>query len=202
MSRTQEGWRQLEAVPGGWQALCVGSVEGDALVHDLQGAFQNKGWCVGEMAFLPLKERQIIDDAAISGLRARTRVNWSVRTLRDYMKTSAGQFSLEINHERETAHFDLLSSLDLLPEPDEGREAWYLRLYKHEKDNGVRVEDMVQTALDIGRRERGEQEREREYVKPIFVLGELITAEGLDAQDLTAEERLQRANVDDLDDDE
>lgn len=202
ISQTQEGWAQLEEIPGGWQALCFGSVEGNALVHDLEGSFHNAGWCLGDSRFLPTKEQQSLHEAAIAGARSRTRVNWSLRTLRDYMKTSASQQQLEINLERDQAHFELLSSLDLLPEADELRQDWYIRLFKYEKANGVALEDMVSTMLEIRRRERGDGAAgEQEYVKPIFVSGELVTAEGLDLQDVTAEDKLRAANVDDLDED-
>ena len=200
MSHTKEGWEQLEGIPGAWQSLCQGSMVGNSLVHDLEGDFANKGWCIGDMKYPPIKEKQQLLNAAIEGARARTRVNWSVRTLRDYMKTSSGQFALAINLEYDEAHFEILSSLDLLPVPGELREDWYIRLFKYEKSNEVRVEDMVRALLEIRKRELSSQNQDAEQVKPIFVAGELVTAESLELQDLSAEDAVRGYNADDLED--
>lgn len=43
ISRTSEGWKQISAVPAGWQSISQGTVQGDALVHDLPGTFNNPG---------------------------------------------------------------------------------------------------------------------------------------------------------------
>ena len=200
MSQTKEGWEQLGGIPGAWQSLCQGTVIGNSLVHDLQGDFSNPGWCIGEMKFPPLKEKQKLLDASIEGTRARTRVNWSVRTLKDFMKTTSAQFALAINLEYDEAQFEVLSSLDLLPVPGEQQEDWYIRLFKYEKTNEVRIDDMVKALLEIRRRELSSVSQELDDVKPIFVAGERITAESLELQDLSAEDAVRGYNADELDD--
>jgi hypothetical protein len=43
ISKTSVGWKQISAVHAGWQSITAGTIEGDALVHDLPGAFNNPG---------------------------------------------------------------------------------------------------------------------------------------------------------------
>lgn len=43
ISRTSVGWKQISEVDAGWQSITQGTVHGDALVHDLPGAFKNPG---------------------------------------------------------------------------------------------------------------------------------------------------------------
>lgn len=43
ISRTSEGWKQISAVHAGWQSIVAGTIQGDALVHDLPGEFNNPG---------------------------------------------------------------------------------------------------------------------------------------------------------------
>jgi hypothetical protein len=43
ISRTSEGWKQISAVNAGWQSIVAGTTQGDALVHNLPGAFNNPG---------------------------------------------------------------------------------------------------------------------------------------------------------------
>ena len=194
LSQTQQGAAQIEAVPGGWQTLGYGSELGNDLVHDLQGHFQNRGWSVGESGFVPVREEQALRDAAIAGARARSGVQWSQRTLAEYMKTDAGTQRLAINREYEAVQFEMLSSLDLLPAPREAREDWFIRLRRFEAEGGAQVDALVRAMLDIRRREAAGGPAEQAEPVPIFVRGERVTAETLDMQDVSAEDRLRGVN--------
>ena len=43
ISKTSEGWMQITAAHAGWQSICQGTMQGDALIHELPGAFRNPG---------------------------------------------------------------------------------------------------------------------------------------------------------------
>lgn len=43
ISKTSQGWQQISAVHAGWQSIVAGTIQGDALVHDLPGEFNNPG---------------------------------------------------------------------------------------------------------------------------------------------------------------
>ena len=191
LTATREGWTQMEGIPGAWQSLCQGTVNGNALVHDLKGDFANEGWCIGESPFLPFEQQQTIQQTAIEGARAPTRALWTQRTLAEFTNVSTGGFTLAVNQDIEAARFHLLSSLDLLPQINEQREDWYIRLYKYELANDVRIEEMVRTVLNIRSREvvleAGNSQQNGDMLhqaKPIYIAGKLVTAEGLEREDL------------------
>lgn len=52
LSRTSEGFRQIDSTRGGWQTVCQGTPLGDALLHRLPGALFNEGWCLGESSLI------------------------------------------------------------------------------------------------------------------------------------------------------
>jgi len=43
LSKTSEGWKQIQDTRGGWQTICQGTTLGNALLHDLKGSFHNPG---------------------------------------------------------------------------------------------------------------------------------------------------------------
>ena len=61
--------------------------------------------------------------------------------------------TLAINTEHHNVHFELLSTLDMLPRSGENRELWFQRVHAYEVENEVKIEDMVATVQEMRRRE-------------------------------------------------
>lgn len=115
----------------------------------------------------------------------------------------AGQ-TLAINTEHHTVYYELLCTLDMLPRPGEERELWFQRVHAYETENEVKIEDMVGTVQEMRRREAVHKKMAAkgiamsEYsdeilgtVKEVFVNGEKVTGEILQAADADVEETLQ-----------
>ena len=59
------------------------------------------------------------------------------------------------------AYFELLRTLDLLPKnPAEDRGEWFNRVAAYEKENEIRVEDMVRAILEMKKKDLKRQEEE------------------------------------------
>ncbi len=103
------------------------------------------------------------------------------------------------------AHFELLRTLDLLPKnPDEDRGVWFNRVASYEKENELRIEDMVKAVLDMKKKDEKRLEREElvrkgvlseddgslggEKVKPVYVNGQRITMQAMAENDAAADE--------------
>jgi hypothetical protein len=105
------------------------------------------------------------------------------------------------------AHFELLRTLDLLPKnPDEDRGVWFNRVAAYEKENELRIEDMVKAVLDMKKKDEKRMEREEmvrkgvlsedetggnlggEKVKPVYVNGQRITMQAMAENDAAADE--------------
>jgi hypothetical protein len=202
ISMTSEGWKQLESVRGGWQSITTGTLMGDALVHDLPGAFQNPGWTIGETPYLPMIERMKLDAAeeAKNSLQIAPKAAWTTHALREYMGLSMSGQTLAINTEYHELFFELLKTLDLLPFPGEDKEDWFIRTRGFEKENDVSLEDMVATVQEMRRREAIQKKMASQNlastggmdevfgsIKEIYVKGQQITTEYLEQndQDLT-----------------
>ena len=135
LSRTTEGWQQINETKGGWQSICQGTPLGDALIHDLPGPLQNPGWCIGETPHLPILDRmkQEAAKASQSCTQQAPKSAWTEHSLREYMGISMKEQKLAINKEYHQSYFELLQSLDLLPRPAEEREYFFIRLNDYEK---------------------------------------------------------------------
>jgi hypothetical protein len=114
----------------------------------------------------------------------------------------AGQ-TLEINTQHHTVHFELLCTLDMLPKPGEEREEWFKRVHAYEVENEVKIEEMVSTVQEMRRREAvhkkmeqkgialGENDEILGTVKEVYVNGQRITGDILQAADADVEEALE-----------
>ncbi len=168
-------------------------------MHDLPGDLNNPGWCIGETPHLPELEKQRAADqsAALNGTRAKTKLMWTTSTLREFMGLSMKGQTLAVNLERNDTHFELVQMLDLLPEPGEEKEIWFQRVKAYEKESDILLDDMVLTVMEMKRREakRLKELEENigggEYVKPLYVTGQKVTADFLVKNDKSAAEMFE-----------
>jgi hypothetical protein len=174
LSKTREGWQQISDTRGGWQSICQGTTQGDALMHDLPGAFQNPGWCIGETPHLPMVERYKLLAAKAAQTKARggPKAHWTVTSLREFMGMTMKATKLAINNERPEVHFELLQTLDLLPKPGEEKEKWFVRIGEYEKESEIRLEDMIDTVIEMKHKEQKQAKEaanataSQDYIKP------------------------------------
>lgn len=200
LSKTSEGWKQISETRGGWQTICQGSTTGNELVHDLPGEFNNPGWAIGETPHLPLVEREKLAAAqAMQDKRyAKPKAAWTSHSLREYMGITMKAQKLAINNEAHEIYFDLISTLDLLPFPDEQREQWFQRVAAYEKEMQIRLDEMSETVLAIKQKEAQdakaalmlEHDEDAEVVKPVYVMGNRITMDYLTKADRNVQEQL------------
>ena len=111
--------------------------------------------------------------------------------------------TLAINTEHHNVHFELLSTLDMLPRSGENRELWFQRVHAYEVENEVKIEDMVATVQEMRRREAVHKKMAMKgiamsdddeivgTVKDVHVNGEKITGDILQASDANVEEALE-----------
>ena len=200
LSQTSEGWKQISETRGGWQALCQGTTLGDALVHDLPGEFNNPGWAIGDTPHLPVADRQRI--LAIEATAAQTHKSsgvgvksaWSTTALKQYMGISLKELRLSINNEYHDNYFEVICNLDLLPKPHEESVHWFKRISDYETEMDIKLEDMVNTIIEMkkseeqNKKDREEAAKNRAYVKPVVVMGNVVTTKLLEEKDLSIEE--------------
>ena len=205
ISKTSEGWKQIDAIRGGWQAICQGTTHGDALVHQLPGALHNPGWAIGDTPYLPLLDRKKLAAAkqTQNDIQPEPKAAWTPHSLREFMGLSMSGQTLAINIEQHETYFELCSTLDVLPRSGEEREAWFQRVLAFEKENEVKIEDMVQTVLQMRRRDAMHKKMAAQNlamgaysdevlgtVKEVFVKGERVTGEILEQKDADVNEAL------------
>lgn len=199
LSKSPEGWKQISDTRGGWQSICQGTTQGNALIHDLKGSLHNPGWAIGETPHLPQLERQKLlaaQAAAAKGI-SDPKDSWTAHSLRQFMGLSMRPQRLAINVAEHQTYFDLLHSLDLLPNPGEEREAWFQRLKMYEKENDIEIQEMVDTVMEMGRKAAREEklamqaEQGGEYIKPVYVLGTKITTKALEEADIDVQSALK-----------
>lgn len=140
---------------------------------------------------------------AQSGIQPETRAAWTSSSLREYMGLSMSGQTLAINTEGHAVHFELLSTLDMLPKVGEERELWFQRVHAYEVENEVKIEDMVSTVQEMRRREAvhkkmalkgiamGEDDEILGTVKEVYVNGERITGDILQSKDADVDEALE-----------
>ena len=103
---------------------------------------------------------------------------------------------LKVNSEYHDTYFELLTTLELLPEPAEEREFWFMRLKEYEHSNHIELEEMVHTMLELKKKEERNQKAKaaqaaltaEERSKAVYVGGKLVTTKMLDEADATVEE--------------
>lgn len=205
LSKSQEGWDQISKMKGGWQAICQGTAVGDALIHELPGSFHNPGWCIGETPHLPLLERRKLAVAAHSAAanmasRIRPKGAWTTHSLRQFMGLTMKPTKLNINNEEHDVHFEVISTLDLLPNPREEKEEWFGRINRYETDNDIKISDMVDALISMRLKKKMEdkaalkesliEDEEKEYIKPIYVAGKLFNQKDIEESDKNLEDHL------------
>lgn len=163
------------------------------------------GWSLGDTPYLPLLAQQKLaaGKTAQSGIQQETRAAWTPSSLREYMGLSMAGQSLEINTQHHTVYFELLCTLDMLPKPEEPREQWFKRVHAYEVENEVKIEDMVSTVQEMRRRDAvhkkmaskgialGENDEILGTVKEVYVNGQRITGDLLQATDADVDEALE-----------
>lgn len=207
ISMTSKGWQQISSIKGAWQRICQGTEKGDSLVHDLAGDFQNPGWVLSETPYLPLLERLKLSayENQKTSLELKPKAAWTSASLRQYMGLSMTGQSLAINTEFQELFFQLLTTLDMLPKEEEQREHWFIRVRNFEKENEVKLEEMVHTVQEMRRRDAiqkklaaqrlqvggsgpGDSDFTGMTVKEIFVAGKKIDGKFLAENDIDLEE--------------
>ena len=198
LSKSEEGWDQISKMKGGWQAICQGTAVGDALIHELPGSFHNPGWCIGETPHLPLLERRKLAVAALSAAanqasRIKPKGAWTTHSLRQFMGLTMKPTRLAVNNEEHDVHFEVISTLDLLPHPREEKEEWFGRVNGYETENGIKINDMVEALISMRLKKKLEdkialkesliEDEEKEYIKPIYVAGKLFNQKDVEESD-------------------
>lgn len=210
LSKTQEGWKQISDTKGGWQSICQGTVLGDSLVHDLPGALHNPGWAIGDTPHLQVTDRIKILNAKSMQIRAGAvpKAAWTAHALRDYMGIAMKQTKLAVNNEQHETYFELLSTLELLPEPGEQREYWFIRVKEYEAENEIKLEEMAATMLELKHKEALDKKKAEQLLKKglveedgnngklVFVNGIRVTTDLLATSELTLDEMMNRTNID------
>ncbi len=213
ISRTSEGFEQLNQINNAWQTIAQGTLLGDGLVHRLPGAFQNPGWALGDTPYLPELDRQKLaarDQIANNSLQAAPKKDWTSFSLRQYMGLPMGGKKLAINTEYHELYYELIVILDLLPVANEEKEAWFRRLHEFEQENNLQIQEMVLTVQEIRRRDAQNKQMQQDYLcqkakggeatgfgdfqgiaKPLFVNGVQITSQSLEEADRDVQEALQ-----------
>jgi hypothetical protein len=192
LSQSPEGWKQISDTRGGWQSICQGTTQGNALVHDLKGSMHNPGWAVGDTHNMPKVDRMKImaaKAAASKGLQQST-VSWTSHALKQYMGQSMKPQTLGINVDFHEAYFDLIKTLELLPKSGEEKEYWFIRIHEYERENLITIDEMVETVLKMKKRESIDAknallaENNAEYIKPVYVMGMKISTKALEENDI------------------
>ena len=119
ISKTSEGWKQITKTKGGWQNLVHGTDIGNQLVHDLPGSMHNRGWTIGDTPHMPYLDRNKIkaNETFLEKTQGVVgRANSKAHALRDFMGISMKDTKLKVNTERHETFFELLETLELLPE--------------------------------------------------------------------------------------
>lgn len=197
ISKTAEGWRQISETRGGWQSITQGTVLGNALVHDLPGILHNPGWAIGDTPHLPISDKQRDKANAIfqnMGKGIAPKVSWTSSSLRDFMGISMKETKLAFNTEKHDTYFELLTTLELLPQPGEEREYWFIRIKEYETASNVLLDEMTNTMLDLKRKEIQKAKQPivpssaEDAAKQVYVLGQLVTTKMLSETDLNLQE--------------
>jgi hypothetical protein len=192
LSKSPEGWKQISDTRGGWMSICEGTTTGNAQIHTVPGYFHNPGWSIGETPHLPKVARITLEAAKEAALKSHVvpKGNWTAHSLRQYMGLSMKPQRLAINTEEHEEYFELLNTLDLLPLPGEEREYWHIRLNEYEKENDIMIIDMVHTVMQMKSNDRKrdkakfKQSDTEEYIKPVYVMGTLISTKALEEADV------------------
>ncbi len=157
----------------------------------------------GETPYLPLLDRMKQEAAkqAVTSLTLEPKAAWTSHSLREYMGLSMKGKTLAINTEQQDVYFDLVSTLDMLPKVGELKEDWFIRVAEFEKENEVKINDMVATVQEMRRREaitkknnldsRGVSNMLNDgetVMKELYVMGNQVNTKSLTEQDVSIDE--------------
>jgi hypothetical protein len=206
ISKTKEGWNQICETKGGWQTLTQGTNLGNALVHDLPGALHNRGWAIGDTPHMPYMDKNKMKASETFLAKSRgtvSKATWTAHGLKDFMGISMKETKLKFNSEFHDTQFDLLTTLELLPEAGEEREYWFMRLKEYEHTNHIELDEMVHTMIELKRKEEKAEKAKaaqlllpaEDRAKAVYVGGKLVTTKILDETDATIEELMLGAEV-------
>jgi len=159
---------------------------------------------------MPILDRSMVEAQKILSLRSATVTDtsnyWNAPTLNEYMGLGGKHLTLAVNTDRHEAYFQLIKTLDLLPLEEEEKEYWFIRINEYEKENDIKLDDMLETILGMKKKEQDrikklEKEKEfnvkngiasgEEVSKQVYVNGELVTTQLLDAKDIAMDEQLE-----------
>lgn len=212
LAKTSQGFKQLDSIRGAWQELTQGTIIGEELVHHFPGPLQNKGWAIGEAPFRPLREIQGEQSRlmAQTALQQVPKSSWTPHSLRQYMGLSLAGQKLAINTEESQVFFELLTTLDMLPNVGEIKEDWFKRLRRYEQESELSIQEMVETIQEMRRREKIRLQMQKQGLivglegmqmsslgnftaKQLYVQGKAVTAESLQQNDADIEDAMNGA---------
>lgn len=155
-------------------------------------------------------DRSMAEAQKILNLRSATVTDnsncWNAVSLHEYMGLGGQHLTLAVNTDKTEAYFQLIKTLDLLPQEDEEREYWFIRINEYEKENDIKLDDMLETILGMKKNEQDRLKKEakdkeynekhgiaagEEVSKQVYVNGDLVTTQLLDAKDIAMEEQLE-----------
>lgn len=212
LAKTSQGFKQLDSIRGAWQELTQGTIIGEELVHHFPGPLQNKGWAIGEAPFRPLREIQGEQSRLLAqtALQQVPKSSWTPHSLRQYMGLSLAGQKLAINTEESQVFFELLTTLDMLPNIGEIKEDWFKRLRRYEQESELSIQEMVETIQEMRRREKIRLQMQKQGLivgleglqmsslgnftaKQLYVQGKAVTAESLQQSDADIEDAMNGA---------
>lgn len=202
LAKSSQGFKQLDSIRGAWQTLTQGTIIAEELVHQLPGPLQNKGWSIGDAPFRPLREIQAEQSRVLAqnALQQAPKSSWTPVSLRQYMGLSMSGQKLAINTEQSVVFFELLTTLDMLPNAGEIKEDWFKRLRQYEQESELSIQEMVETVEEMRRREKIRFQMQKQGLavgqegmqlaslgafsaKELYVQGKAVTAETLQQND-------------------
>jgi len=130
LAETDQGRRELDAVPGSWQWLTAGVAQGDRLVHLHAGALSDPGFWLPAAA-----EGVLFEDGAPAGDHA-----WSVQRLKEFMGVASVKQALDGNNKYYHKYFKLVKGFGLLPKAGETQGEWHSRLRQYQRENFIDID--------------------------------------------------------------
>ena len=180
LSKTEDGWQQIEEERGAWQWLLQGDRAGNQLLHDQPGFFNNRGWCIGETPHLSNAQKLMLrggrDEGEGGGRGGESKEQvWTSASLLEFIGASVRQLRVPSNTEVDTLFFDTVKNLGLLPFSGEGRDEWLRRVRTFEQEKNLSIASVVQTKQELLRtgklklmQEKGAEAAEETELFPII----------------------------------
>ncbi|CAN0299031.1 unnamed protein product, partial [Pylaiella littoralis] len=135
----QQARRELDSIKGGWQWLCQGTSDGDALIRYAPGEKHISGWTLSEEERLTTQEALATAEEAAS--------DWTPYSLATFMGTMRSQHKLQIGNLAYYHFFRVVSEAGLLPHHHEDVEDWRDRMRRYEDERHIRVGNITRRRL-------------------------------------------------------